>query len=66
MSSFYIVNIVLLVIAIFNFIHALKELRSLQKGDSGSRKVGGGTQCNSYCPPCYGMCYSVCDRVVVC
>ena len=40
MSSFYIVNIVLLVIAIFNFIHALKELRSLQKGDSGSRKVG--------------------------
>ena len=33
MSSFYIVNIVLLVIAIFNFIHALKELRSLQKGD---------------------------------
>ena len=40
MSSFFIVNIVLLVIAIFNFIHALKELRSLQKGDSGIRKVG--------------------------
>ncbi len=40
MSSFYIVNIVLLNIAIITFIHALKELRSLQKGYSGSRKVG--------------------------
>ena len=39
-EQLYIVNIVLLNIAIITFIHALKELRSLQKGDSGSRKVG--------------------------